>query len=130
MKSASIRDLYLNQGLTAAQIALQIGISKTVVLRKLHALGIRRETVKQMELDQPRPVGRAPLGQRIVAGKLTPDRKELKIVRLVVELRSRQNLPWKEVVKRLNSDNLRTKSGLRWKEGAAKMVFQRWNSKI
>lgn len=129
-KSETIRDLYLDQGLTALQIAHQIGLSKTVVLRRLHALGIRQETVKQMELEKPRPVSRASYGYRIVSGKLVPDRYELKVVRIIVELRSRQGLSWSKLVKHLNSEKIKARGGGVWHITSVRMVFERWKDKI
>ena len=128
--TTTIKDLYLNRGLTAAKIASQIGLSKSEVLRRLHSVGIRRETLKDAVMEVPRPVIRAPFGQRVVAGKLVDDRRELKTARHIVELRARQDLGWAQVVNRLNGDGLRTRTGLAWKIGTAKMVFDRWNGKL
>jgi len=119
---ATIAELYRKDGLSAAKIATQVGLSKSAVLNKLHTLGIRRET-RQNAI-------RAPFGQKIVAGKLVPNRRELKIARLIVELRHRQMLSWKEVVHHLESKNLKTRNGCPWKIGTAKRVFDRWNGKL
>ncbi len=128
--TSEIGDLYLIEKLTAAQVAVRVGISKASVLRRLHALGIRKETLAEVANDQPRPAVRAPFGQRIIAGKLVNDRQEQKVARLIVELRARQNLGWNEVVRRLNEDGLRTRSGIPWKMGRVRMVFERWNGKL
>ena len=126
----AVSDLYLKNGLTALQIARKVGLSKAEVLRRLHSVGIRRETVKDLAVDRPRPAVRAPFGKRIVAGKVVDCRRELSIARYIVELRGRQGLGWKEVVDRLNRNGHRTRTGLPWKVGTAKMVFDRWNGKV
>ena len=125
-----IKDLYLKKGLTASQIARRIGLSKAGVLSRLGSVGIRRETMKDLSVEYPRPATRAPFGKRIVAGKLVDDRRELKVARYIVELRGRQSLGWKEVAQKLNSDGLQTRTGLLWKVGTAKKVFDRWNGRV
>ena len=47
-----IRDFYLKHGLTARQIAVQLGVSRTFILSKLHSLGIRRDTVKNLQVSR------------------------------------------------------------------------------
>ena len=130
VSSTHIKDLYLKKGLTAAQIGSEIGLSKAAVLNRLHAMGIRRETLKDIVMDTSRPAVRAPFGQRVVAGKVVDCRRELSVARYIVELRKRQGLGWKDVAQRLNCDGHRTRTGLPWKVGTAKMVFDRWNGKI
>jgi len=127
---ATIAELYRKGGLSAAKIATQVGLSKSAVLSKLHSLGIRRENLKDIEYDNHRPAIRAPFGQKIVTGKLVPNRHELKIARLIVELRARQSLSWKEIVHHLESENLKTRNGFHWKIRTAKRVFDRWNGKL
>ena len=126
----SISDLYLEKGLTEAKIAEHIGLSKSEILRRLHSIGIRKETLKQMPLGTPRPVVRAPFGKQVVDGRLVDNRSELKTARRIVELRERQNFSWNEIVERLNRGGLRTRQGLQWKLGTTKMVFDRWNGKL
>ena len=125
-----IGDLYVKKRLTAAQIAARVGLSKAAVLRRLHSLGIRKETLSEVAKEHPRPAVRAQFGQRIIDGKLANDRQEQKVARLIVELRARQNLGWKEVVQRLNADGHSTRSGIPWKIGRVSMVFDRWNGKL
>ena len=81
-----IRDLYLSSGLSAAEVANEVGLSKSEVLRRLHAMGIRRETIQQVAPEHSRPAVRAPFGKRVVAGKLLDCRRELATARYIVEL--------------------------------------------
>lgn len=106
------------------------GLSKTSVLRRLHSLGIRKENIGEGAKDHQRAAVRAPYGHRVIDGRLVSDRQEQKVARLIVELRARQNLGWKEVVERLNVDELRTRNGITWKVGRVRMVFDRWNGKF
>lgn len=79
-----IKDLYLEKGRTAAQVALEVGLSKSEVLRRLHLQGIRREKLKDVATDHLRPALRAPFGKRVVAGKLVDCRRELNLARYIV----------------------------------------------
>lgn len=126
----TIGDLYLNEGKSAAKIAAEIGLSKAAVLARLHAEGIRRDTIKTVAPDYSRPATRTPFGKRVVAGKLVDCRRELSMARYIIELRARQWLGWNEVVERLNRDGHRTRTGLPWKAGTAMQVFARWNRKV
>lgn len=124
-----IADLYLKKGLSAKKLGAELGLSKTSVLRRLHHLGIRKETVSEIAKDHPRPVRRASYGLRIVDGRLVPDRQEQKVARLIVELRLRQKLPWNDLVRKLNMNGLKTKSGLPWRVGTVRMVYGKWKDK-
>jgi hypothetical protein len=127
---ADIADLYIKKRLSAKKLAVELGLSKAAVLRRLHHLGIRKETVSEFAKEHPRPVTRASFGFRIVDGRLVPDRQEQKVARFIVELRQRQNLPWNEVVKKVNLAGHRTKQGLPWKIGTVRMVFASWRGKV
>ncbi len=80
--------------------------------------------------DHPRLAVHARYGNRIIDGRLVNDRQEQKVARLIVELRLRQNLGWKEVAQRLNIGGFRTRSGITWKVGRVRMVFDRWKDKL
>lgn len=125
-----IREMYVEKGLLARQIASQLGVSKAFVLGQLHTLGIRRDTIKNLPMARPRPAKCAPYGYRIVDGRLVENRKEMKIVRLLVELRGRQELSWSEVVQILNNASLKTRMGKLWNINSARAVYEKWKHKL
>lgn len=125
-----IKQLYVESGLTASQIAEQVGLSRPAVLARLHQMGIRKTQDKGQAPDNYRFTQRIPFGKRLVAGRLIDDRKDLKTARYIVELRQRQSLPWNEVVRKLNLQGYKTKKGLPWKIGTVRMVFERWQGKL
>jgi hypothetical protein len=90
---------------------------------------IRKQTSQGRQASNYRFPRQVPFGKRLVKGCLIDDRKELKTARLIVELRQRQNLSWKEVIKKINSEGCRTKQGLVWKIGTVRMVFANWVGK-
>ena len=127
---ALIREFYLEKGLTASQIAEQVGLSKPAVLARLHQMGVRKQQDRGAQSDNFRFAQRVPFGKRLVDGRLVDDRRELKAARLIVELKQRQNLPWKEVVSKVNMAGFQTKKGLPWKIGTVRMVFSKWKDRV
>ncbi len=59
--TSSIADLYIKNRLTAAQIAARVGLSKASVLRRLHSLGIRKETIDDGREGSPTTRSTCPL---------------------------------------------------------------------
>ena len=116
--------------MSAAQIAAEVGLSKAAVLNRLHAQGIRSETLKTIAPTHSPPAVRAPFGKKVVAGKLVDCRREMSLVRYIVELRARRGRKWKDVAEQLNSDGHRTRNGRPWTIGTTKNVFDRWDGKI
>jgi hypothetical protein len=130
VNSAHIRDLYLKNGFTASQIAERVGLSKPVVLARLHQMGIRKKSGKGETVDNYRFAQRVPFEKQLENGRLMDDRKEIKTIRLIVDLRKRQTLPWTDVVSKLNTAGHRTKRGLQRKVGTARMIFAKWVGKF
>ena len=123
--------MYLNDGLSAKQIAEAIGISKTVVLDRLHAEGIRMKTGKD-RVNNPDNyrLHTAPYGWKVKDGKLAPNKAELKICRRVVTL-VRQGLSYNAVAKELTKLGLRGRSGkAHWDHSTVISIYKRWNEKL
>lgn len=99
-----IRELYLNDGLSAAQIARQLGVAKSSILARLHSLGIR-EGVTAGRSTNPgnfrSPV--APYGYEVRDGKLVASKAELRICRTVVDLIGQKGFSANAVAKELIS---------------------------
>ncbi len=127
---AKIKDLYLKDSLTASQIAERVGLSKPAVLARLHQMGVRNQQSRGAQSDNFRFPQKVPFGKRLVNGRLIDDRRELKAARLIVERRHRQNLPWNEVMCRINMAGFKTKRGLPWKIGMLRAVFAKWRDKF
>ena len=78
--------MYLKRGLSAAQVAERLGISKTAVLEKLHSLGIQGDASVGERMTNPKNYRASvvPYGYRKVDGQLVTNKKEMRICRLVV----------------------------------------------
>ena len=132
VESAKIVQMYLERGLTARQVATELGTSKAFVLSRLNEAGINASVIKYMNLSspRPRPASHAPYGHKVVNGRLVENKSEMSIARKIVEMRQRQKLSWKTIAAKLNAKGFANRSGEPWQVGFAKAVFDRWKDKI
>lgn len=120
---------YVKDGLTSAQTAEKLGVSKQFVLKKLRSLGIRGATGKGRDPGNYR-FKNPPYGCRVVDGKLETLKSELKIVRMIVEKREREGLSFERIAIDLNLKNHRTRNGAEWNRSYVGVVYRRWRGKM
>jgi hypothetical protein len=123
----------LKDGLSASQIAGELGISKTAVLEKLHTLGIRNVASTGERMINPKnyraPV--VPYGYRNIDGQLAANKKEVRICRLVVRLINDQRLSLQGVARELMQKNIKNRNGnVWWDHSMVRGIYRRWNGKI
>jgi hypothetical protein len=96
--SANYRELYLEKGFSAAQIGEKLGIPKQTVLSQLKRDGIRKGGYNG-ELANPTNyrLAYAPYGFSKKNGRLVPNKAELKICRLVIQLKNDSNLSFRGI---------------------------------
>lgn len=127
-----IRSLYVDQGLSASQIASQLCIAKSVVLARLHALGIQSNTTtrKYNTPDNFRcPV--APYGYAVKDGKLVPYKKELRVCHIIVEMVERKGLTFRAVARNLQTRGVKNRAGrTSWSHGSVVTIYNKWKGKI
>jgi len=127
-----IHDLYLKRGQSAAQIARHFGVAKSVILKRLHGLGVRvgvspeRSTnPKNYRCHMP------PYGFSIKAGALTPHKAELRICRTVVELVGRQKKSATWTARELGRRGYKNRAGrTTWDHKTIQNIFKRWKDKL
>lgn len=132
-KSSKIAEMYLGKGLSAAQIAGKLGISKTAVLERLHTLGIRNVASLSERVTNPNNYRASvvPYGYRKVDGQLVANKKELRICRLVVNLINEQKLSLQGAARELIQQNIRNRNGnVWWDHSMVRGIFKRWNGKV
>jgi transposase len=130
IKPALLRELYLEKGLSCHQIATQLGISKTVIVGRLGAMGILEKKGRQNNPENYR-CHEAPYGYRNQDGKLVPDKRELKICRLIVELRARKGWSLAKIVSELAKRGYTNRRGsTSWHHQSVTQIFNRWNGKL
>lgn len=113
----------------ATQIGEQTGLSKQAVLARLGKEGVRPAAGHGRRKDNyryPKP----PFGFRVVNERLVINPSEMKIVRLIVRLRTTEKLGWETIVAHLNSDGVPSRNGGKWDRARIKRVFKRWANKL
>lgn len=127
-----IRALYVEKGFSAAQIARQYGVAKSVILARLGALGIRNGAGTERSTNPENYRCRvAPYGYSIQAGRLVASKAELRICRLVVDLIRTQGLSANATAKELSRRGLKSRSGRpQWDHSTILSIFKRWKDKL
>jgi DNA-binding Lrp family transcriptional regulator len=130
IKPELLRELYQEKGFSSNQIAIQLDVSKTVVLERLRALGIHTKSGRVTNPNNYRH-HEPPYGYRIKDGKLVSDKKEMQISRLVVELRTRQGWAFARIASELMRKGYRNRRGETvWHHHSVNKIFQRWSGKL
>jgi len=127
-----IRSLYLDRGLSAAQIAREFDVAKSVIVGLLNRGGVRpgHQNSRVNNPDNYR-LRVAPYGYQIRAGKLVPSKSELNLCRLVVELVKRQGLSANAAAKELGKRGYKNRSGrTTWDHSTVQSIFKRWKDKL
>ncbi len=131
ISKGKIRSLFLKEGFSAAQTAARCGVSKSFVLSVLHKSEIKVGKVGRSTNPQNYRNSTPPYGYSIRTGHLVPNKSELKICRLVVELRGRQGLSTTQVAKELEKRGFKNRKGRTiWNTNTILNIFERWKNKI
>lgn len=132
LNSDEIQSLYVQKGLSAAQIARQHGVAKSVILARLGDLGIRggAGTDRRTNPDNYR-CRIAPYGHSIQAGRLVLNKAELRTCRLVVDLIRTKKLSANAAAKELSRRGIKGRSGLpKWDHSTILSIYNRWKDKL
>ncbi len=132
LEPQEIRDLYLNKGLSAGQLASHFGVSKSFVLARLHSMGIR-EGLNAGRSTNPENYRChvAPYGYQVRDGKLVTNKAELRICRLVVELMARQGLSAYLTARELERRGIKNRAGGKtWDRKTLNRIYERWKEKL
>ncbi len=128
-KSNKIPKRYLESKLSAQQIADEFGVSKQFVLTQLRSAGIKKTSGRGRSPENYR-FHNPPYGHRVEDGRLVINNKELKIARLIVELRDRRRLSFEAIAKDLNERGHPTRRGTVWHRVSVRRVHKGWTGKI
>ena len=120
---------FARNGLTATQISEHTGLSKQAVLSRLRKEGVRPAAGHGRSKDNYR-YPNSPFGLRVVSGRLVISRSEMKIVRLIVKLRTRSSLGWEAIVDHLNNREILTRTGRKWDRARIRRIYKRWANKL
>ena len=129
LDNAVLREKYLSGNLSAAQIGEEFGLSKQAVLGRLRQAGVSKSSGRgrsQKNYRFPNPA----FGHRVVKGRLESNPSEMKIARLIVELRDRRGLSFGQIAEELRGRNLFTRQGAAWTRFTASHVYRLWAGKL
>ena len=128
IKNAELARKYRAHKLSAQQLADEMGVSKQMILGRLRAAGVHGEK-RGRDADNFR-LPNPPYGKRVVAGRLETNSAEMKIIRLVVQLRDRQGWSFEKIAAELTKRGHRNRKGGRWYRAAARLLHRNWTGKV
>jgi hypothetical protein len=130
VKIEEIQELYLKKGLSAAQIATKLEVSDSFVFERLRATGVRYSPSRNLNPENylcPTP----PYGYKKRSGKLLPNKTELRVCRLIVQLIDHEKLTVAAVARELTRQKIRNRKGtIEWGHSTVKRIYNRWHGKI
>ncbi len=122
-----IRTLYLENGLSAAEIAKKYGTVRSVILGILHRMGVRLGRGGRVLNDPENYLCKnPPYGYAVKNKKLVPNKAELKLCRTIVELVGRQNMNTSAASKELVRRGFKNRAGrILWDHKSVKLIYER-----
>ena len=132
LNQAKIRDLYVRDGKSPAQIAAHFGVSRSTITDRLNAQGVRLEfgEGRSSNPDNYRHV-RPPYGYAVKDGKLVLSKSEQRVCKVIVERIKRQNQNYNEVARELVKRGVKNRAGrTKWDGKAVAKIFKRWKDKL
>lgn len=132
LNSEEIGRLYLEEKLSLNQIASKFKVSRFAIRSRLRGLGIDIDAVKPVSTNPENyRYSNPPYGFQVRDGKLLPNRMEMKIGRLVIELIEREGCSHSEVARELERRCLKTRTGkTKWDSKTVFNIFKRWKNKL
>ena len=127
-----IRELYQEKGLTANQIASRFKVSRAVIFCRLRELGINEGQIAARSTNPKNYRCRVPpYGFAISAGQLIPNRLEMKICRLVVQMVQREGKGHTETARELSRLGYKNRSSsATWDSKTVFNILKRWKDKL
>ena len=125
-----IASKYVDSNPSSVQIAENVGASKQMVLSRLRSAGVFQEKGRGRSAENYRFPNTAPFGKRVRDGRLVVNPVEVKIARLIVELRNRKSASWALICLQLNEKGYRTRRNTPWQEYNARHVYKLWRGKL
>lgn len=132
LNNDQIRLLHQETGLSAAQIGARFGVAKSVILARLHDMGIRIGSGTRKSSAPNNYRNRVPpYGYSLKDGKLQPNKAELRVCRQIVNLMKQDGLSANGTGKELARRKIKTRSGRsHWDHSTILSIFNRWKDKL
>ena len=130
LDKAKIALKYSESNLSSSQIAEKIGASKQMVLSRLRSAGVFNAKRRGRSSENYRFKNTTPFGKKVRDGRLVLNPVEVKIARLIVELRDRKGLAWEEICSEVNGRGHLTRRGTKWQDHTVRHVYKLWSGKL
>ena len=132
INSDEIKELYEVQGLKINQIASRFKVSRTAIQCRLREMRLKESTTSSNPNSRQNYRSRvSPYGFSAESGKLIPNRLEMKICRLVVQLVQRQGKNHTEAARELSRLGYKNRSGSTvWDSKTIFNILKRWKNKL
>jgi hypothetical protein len=127
--NSTLRSKYLDRNVSSAQLGQEVGLSKQAVLRRLREAGVTKSKGRGRS-DENYRFPNPPFGKSVANGRLETCNAEMKIVRLIVELRDRRIWTFEKIAKELNDRGYRSRKKLEWTRYSVKRVHNNWTGKV
>ncbi|MGE4107321.1 MAG: AsnC family protein [Bacteriovoracia bacterium] len=130
-KPEKIKKMYLEERMSAREIADELNVSQTHILDRLNRMGIGLKSGKGRMTDPnnykcPKP----PYGWKLRDRKLVPNKAELQICRYVVN-RVRQGKNVAEVQREMTQKNFKNRNeNSNWDHKAVMNIYKKWKDKL
>lgn len=129
IENAELARKYRQSSLSAHQLAEEYGVSKQMILGRLREAGVHGGKGRGRAADNfrfPNPV----YGNKVVAARLETNSAEMKIARLVVELRDRQGESFGKIAEELNRRGHRNRKATKWNRVSVRNIHKNWTGKV
>lgn len=132
LNPAEIKRFYLNEELSAAQIAAHYGVSKSVIIGWINRLKIGSKSAKgRMTNPNNFRHHNPPYGYKVKDNKLVLNSAELKMCRAVVEYMGRKKCSARQTARELEKRGYKNRRGeLNWGHLTIQQIFKRWKDKL
>src|SRR6185312_2348273 len=108
IEKATVARKYRESNQSIRQIAEELGLSKQTVMARLDAAGVKGR-VRRGHSPENYLNHNPPYGFRVINNRLVPSQKEMRTVRLVVELRDRRGIGWMQIAEVLNQKRIKNR---------------------
>lgn len=127
-----IRRLYLDEELSAAEIARRFDTVKSVILSILHRTGVRLGSGAR-PLNDPANyrAKNPPFGFKVECKKLVVSKSELRVCRAIVEMMGRKGFTISQTSRELSRKGFKNRAGRAlWDNKTVKSIYEKWKDKV
>jgi IS30 family transposase len=123
IKTSEIERLYFDERLSMREIADRVEVSKSFVIR--HLSQSKRRDRRTGREHQNYKHSKIPYGFRRAGERIVPDKKEMKVIKLILTARG-QGYTYQAIADRLNKSNCLMRANKQWPSGMVYWIVKKW----